>query len=60
MRKILLCLLITVLAGCASPAPAPQPKDDEVRQQCLARMYSARMRGAVHWHIYENCLRDHS
>jgi len=66
MRRILLPLLpaclVFLLAGCATPVAKPLPKAgaDEVRQQCLARMYSSRSRGAVHWQIYENCLKEHS
>lgn len=64
MRILLTCLTLASLAACATPAtaPAPVPKlsPEEARQTCLSRMYMARSRGAVHWQIYENCLKDHS
>lgn len=65
MRAPLICLAAACLGACAAPAPAPGPAaaprltPEEVRQTCLSRMYTARSRGAVHWHIYENCLKDH-
>jgi hypothetical protein len=66
MRALVICLALAALGACATPAPAPGPATaprltpEEIRQTCLSRMYTARSRGAVHWQIYENCLKDHS
>jgi hypothetical protein len=60
----LITLLATLAAGCAAlppvVAPAPAMSAEEAHQLCMNRMYGARMRGAVHWHIYEYCLKEHS
>jgi hypothetical protein len=74
MRVLLVVLPCMLLAACAADpaargpslqpsaaaAPAANPKADaeENRRACLDRMYTARMRGAVHWHIYEYCLKE--
>jgi len=60
MRAAFVCLAAACLGACATGTPAPRLSPEEARQACLARMYTARSRGAVHWHIYENCLKDHS
>ena len=61
MRIALLGGLALVLAGCATNgAPLPKPTAEEQHSACAARMYAARMRGAVHWHIYEYCIKEHS
>ena len=61
MRAILLCGLAPLLAGCAANGPPPPaPTVEELHHACAARMYAARMRGAVHWHIYENCIKENS
>ncbi len=61
MRIALLCGLALALAGCATKgAPPPKPTAEELHNACAARMYSARMRGAVHWHIYEHCIKESS
>jgi hypothetical protein len=60
----LIVLVAALAAGCAAKAPvvapAPAMSADEAHQLCLNRMYGTRMRGAVHWHIYEHCLKEHS
>lgn len=64
LRLFLLPPLVFMLAACAAPqSPAtsvatPKPTAEEIRQKCLGQMYGARMRGAVHWHIYEFCLKE--
>ena len=61
MRGALYCGLVAMLLGCAAtppPKPTPAPSAEEQHQACAARMYAARTRGAVHWHIYENCLNE--
>ncbi len=61
MRSALLRMLAAALVGCAARTPpAPAPTAEELHQACAARMDSARMRGAVHWHIYEYCIKEHS
>ena len=63
-RPLRLLPLVLMVAACAAPqSPAtpvatPKPTAEEIRQKCLGQMYSARMRGAVHWHIYEFCLKE--
>ena len=61
MRATLLCGLAVLLAGCAAHGPPPPaPTAEEQHNACAARMVAARMRGAVHWHIYEHCIKEHS
>jgi len=61
MRIALLFGLALVLAGCAvQGVPPPTPTVEEQHNACAARMYSARIRGAVHWHIYEHCIKENS
>ena len=61
MRTALFCCLALVLAGCITKGvPPPKPTAEEQHNACAARMYSARMRGAAHWHIYEYCIKEHS
>lgn len=53
-------LLALVAGGCATrEAPPPKLSATEAHEECAGRMYAARARGAVHWHIYENCLKGH-
>ena len=64
LRPLRLLPPVLMVAACAAPqSPAtpvatPKPTAEESRQKCLGQMYSARMRGAVHWHIYEFCLKE--
>jgi hypothetical protein len=62
--RCLVVLVAALAAGCAAHAPvvapAPAMAAEEAQQLCLNRMYASRMRGAVHWHIYEYCLKEHS
>ena len=64
IRLFLSWLLLALAAGCASkPAPDPssqsRPNVAQAHEECAGRMYASRSRGAVHWHIYENCLKEH-
>ena len=61
MRSGLILMALACLAGCTTPPPAPAPKvsAEEARQVCASRMYTARSRGAVHWQIYDHCLKEH-
>ena len=64
LRPLRLLPPVLMMAACVTPqSPAtsvatPKPTAEEIRQKCLGQMYSARMRGAVHWHIYEFCLKE--
>ena len=61
MGRALTIGCVSVLLGCAAappPKPVPAPTAEERHQACAARMYAARTRGAVHWHLYENCLNE--
>ena len=60
MRAVLLLATLACLSGCTTPLSAPRLTAEEARHMCLSRMYTARMRGAVHWQIYDNCLKEHS
>ena len=60
MRTTFICLALASLGACTTTAPTPKLSHEEVRQSCLSRMYTARSRGAVHWQIYDNCLKEHS
>ena len=64
LRPLRLLPPVLMVAACAvpqspaTPVATPKPTAEEIRQKCLGQMYSARMRGAVHWHIYEFCLKE--
>ena len=62
MRSVLILMALACVAGCTTPPPAPAtaPKmsAEEARQVCASRMYTARSRGAVHWQIYDHCLKE--
>jgi hypothetical protein len=60
MRATFICLALASLGACTTSAPAPRLSPEEARQSCLSRMYTARSRGAVHWQIFDNCLKEHS
>ena len=62
MRSVLILMALACVAGCTTPAPSPAPvtkmSAEEARQMCLSRMHVARSRGAVHWQIYDHCLKE--
>ena len=58
MRGAFTLMALACTAGCATPAPATKMSAEEAHQACLSRMYTARSRGAVHWQIYDYCLKE--
>jgi hypothetical protein len=42
----------------AQSASQANPGAAQTHEECAGRMYASRSRGAVHWQIYENCLKE--
>ncbi len=51
---------VTPPASPASVQPGSPAKSGaaQAHEECAGRMYASRSRGAVHWQIYENCLKE--
>ncbi|MBL8383935.1 MAG: hypothetical protein JNM90_12705 [Burkholderiales bacterium] len=66
MRRAVVLVVVAGLAGCAAggpgepAAPAQVRAAEDPKQACADRLYTARLLGGAHWHIYENCLKEHS
>ncbi len=51
---------VSTVSSQASGQASPQAKTGaaQAHEECAGRMYASRSRGAVHWQIYENCLKE--
>ena len=67
--KLIPLLLSCLLVACASTAEKAPPETiaaaaplqvdpDEARRICLDRLAAARSRGAAHWAMYDQCLKE--